>query len=81
MQILHPFHDSIQRYEGKISDPDRCRPDICPQCQASCPLIAHGFYSRTLVDVAFDGTIRVRRYLCRHTLCLENLDQSGGKVR
>ena len=65
MQILHPFHDSIQLYEEKISDPDRCRPDIWPQCQASCPLIAHGFYSRTLVDVAFDGTIRVRRYLCR----------------
>ena len=65
MQILHPFHDSIQLYEEQISDPDRCRPDICPQCQASCPLIAHGFYSRTLVDVAFDGTIRVRRYLCR----------------
>jgi hypothetical protein len=65
MQILHPFHDSIQLYEEKISDPDRCRPDICPQCQAGCSLIAHGFYSRTLVDVAFDGVIRVRRYLCR----------------
>jgi len=24
----------------------------------------HGFYSRTLADVAFDGVIRVRRYLC-----------------
>ena len=29
------------------------------------PLAAHGFYSRTLLDVEFDGTIRVRRYLCR----------------
>ena len=28
------------------------------------PLKAHGFYSRTLVDVEFDGPIRVRRYLC-----------------
>jgi hypothetical protein len=65
MQILHPFHDSIQQYEEKISDPDCCRPDSCPQCQGGCPLIAHGFYCRTLVDVAFDGTIRVRRYLCR----------------
>jgi hypothetical protein len=26
---------------------------------------SEGFYSRTLVDVAFDGVIRVRRYLCR----------------
>ena len=29
------------------------------------PLTAHGFYSRTLVDEEFDGSIRVRRYLCR----------------
>jgi hypothetical protein len=28
-------------------------------------LTAHGFYTRTLVDVEFDGSIRVRRYLCR----------------
>ena len=40
------------------------RPDHCPQCETHRPLRAHGFYTRTLVDVAFDGTIRVRRYLC-----------------
>ena len=28
-------------------------------------MIAHGFYTRTLVDVEFDDSIRVRRYLCR----------------
>jgi len=28
-------------------------------------LTAHGFYTRALVDIAFDGTIRVRRYLCQ----------------
>jgi hypothetical protein len=28
-------------------------------------LTAHGFYHRTLVDAEFDGSIRVRRYLCR----------------
>jgi hypothetical protein len=65
MQILHPFRGAIQKYLEEISDPDRYRPDGCPQCQARCPLIAHGFYCRTLVDVAFDGVIRVRRYLCR----------------
>lgn len=65
MQILHRFSGSIQQYLQEISDPDRYRPDSCPQCQASCPLIAHGFYCRTLVDVRFDGSIRVRRYLCR----------------
>ena len=65
MQILHPFRGSIQKYLEEISDPGPYRPDSCPQCQARCPLIAHGFYCRTLVDVAFDGVIRVRRYLCR----------------
>ncbi len=65
MQILHPVHGSIQQYLQEISDPQRCRPHSCPQCQARRPLTAHGFYCRTLVDVAFDGVIRVRRYLCR----------------
>ena len=65
MQILHPFAGSIQQYSEAISDPDRYRPDHCPQCAAKQSLIGHGFYRRTLVDPAFDGVIRVRRYLCR----------------
>ena len=65
MQILHPFAGSIQQYAAAISDPDRYRPDHCPQCEAKQPLTGHGFYSRTLVDTAFNGVIRVRRYLCR----------------
>jgi hypothetical protein len=65
MQILHPFTGSIQQYLQEISDSDRYRPDHCPQCEAKEPLVGHGFYSRTLVDCAFDGAIRVRRYLCR----------------
>jgi hypothetical protein len=65
MQILHPFIGSIQQYSAAIADPDRYRPDHCPQCEAKQPLAGHGFYQRTLVDVAFDGVIRVRRYLCR----------------
>jgi transposase-like protein len=64
MQILHPFAGSIQSYGEEVSDPDRYRPDHCPQCEAKHPLIGHGFYRRTLVDAAFDGVIRVRRYLC-----------------
>lgn len=71
MQILHPFAGSIQQYFEEISDPDRYRPDHCPQCDARQSLTGHGFYSRTLVDVAFDGLIRVRRYLCR--LCKRTL--------
>jgi transposase-like protein len=65
MQILHPFAGSIQQYLSEIADPDRYRPDHCPQCEAKQPLTGHGFYSRTLVDLAHDGEIRVRRYLCR----------------
>ena len=65
MQILHPFAGSIQEYDEEISDPSRYRPDQCPQCQAEHGLTAHGFYRRTLVDSGFDGSIRVRRYLCR----------------
>jgi hypothetical protein len=65
MQILHPFAGPIQLYFEEISDPDRHRPDHCPQCQAKHPLIGYGFYRRTLVDTGFDGVICVRRYLCR----------------
>jgi transposase-like protein len=64
VQILHPFAGPVQQYLSEIGDPDRYRPDHCPQCDAACPLTAHGFYSRTLVNPDFDGSIRVRRYLC-----------------
>jgi hypothetical protein len=65
VQILHPFAGPIQQYAEEITDPDRHRPNQCPQCQAQHSLTAHGFYTRTLVDAGFDGSIRVRRYLCR----------------
>lgn len=65
MQILHPFAGSIKQYAEEISDPGRYRPDHCPQCEANQPLTGHGFYQRTVMDIAFDGVIRVRRYLCR----------------
>ena len=63
MQILHRFIGSIQEYL-QISDPDPYRPGSCPQCQGKRPLTGHGFYWRTLVEVEFDGSIPVRRYLC-----------------
>ena len=64
MQILHPFAGSVQQYNEQLSNPDAHRPGHCPQCQTKHPLSAHGFYTRTLIDTAFDGAIRVRRYLC-----------------
>jgi len=65
MQILHPFAGPVQLYLEQLADPDRHRPAHCPQCQAKHPLIAHGFHTPTLIDSAFDGEIRVRRYLCQ----------------
>ena len=72
MQILmrfqllrqHPFTGSVQQYLDQLGDFETHRPDHCPQCQAKDPLTAHGFYTRTIIDSAFDGEIRVRRYLC-----------------
>jgi hypothetical protein len=65
MQILHPFAGSLQQYTERLADPDCFRPSHCPQCHTKQPLTAHGFYTRTLIDAAFDGVIRVRRYLCQ----------------
>jgi hypothetical protein len=65
MQMLHPQRGSIQQYMEQIEDADSGRPSSCPQCLAKEPLIGHGFYSRTIVDEAFDGLIRIRRYLCQ----------------
>lgn len=64
MQMLHPVHGSIQQYQQELSNPDCYRPDHCPLCYARDRLRAHGFYCRTMVDVEYDGPIRVRRYLC-----------------
>jgi hypothetical protein len=68
MQMLHPHSGSIQQYMEVVDDPNRGRPSGCPQCRAKEPLTAHGFYSRTIVDEAFDGVIRIRRYLCQACL-------------
>jgi len=65
MQILHPFAGSVQQYAEQLADPDCYRPGHCPQCQTKHQLTAHGFYTRTLIDTAYDGVIRVRRYLCQ----------------
>jgi len=65
MQILHFFAGSPQQYAEHILDPDHDRLQHCPLCQARQPLWAHGFYCRTLVEMGWEGSIRVRRFLCR----------------
>ena len=64
MQMLHPFKGSVPDYLKQLDDPDRYRTAHCPQCQAKDALTAHGYYTRTIIDSAFDGPIPVRRYLC-----------------
>jgi hypothetical protein len=58
MQMLHPFVGSVQQYIEQLTNPDSHRPGHCPQCHTKHPLTAHGFYTRTLIDAAFDGIIR-----------------------
>src|SRR5260370_5162030 len=65
MQILHPFAGSVRQYTEQLADPDAHRPGHCPQCHTKHPLSAHGLYTNTLIDAAFDGVIRVRLYLCK----------------
>lgn len=65
MQILHPFCGSIHQYVEQLTDPHKYRPSRCPICQAKKPLATHGFYSRSVVELTFEGVIQVRRYLCR----------------
>lgn len=63
--MLYPRSVSIQQYMEQADDPESCRPARCPQCEAKEAMTAHGFYSRTIVDEAFDGVVRIRRYLCQ----------------
>lgn len=68
MQILHRTLGSIQQYVRDIKESsaaDRYRLGRCSLCQARSCLLAHGFYYRTLVYKDFDGSIPIRRYLCR----------------
>lgn len=67
MQMLYPFCGTIQQYIERVESSEeakRCRPGSCPQCESKQPLVCHGFYKRTVVDMACDCFIRVRRYLC-----------------
>ncbi len=73
MQILHPLGGSPQEYLETLQDPHRWRPTKCPQCDGCESLTAHGFYERSVVDLSFDGVIRICRYLCllcRRTISL-----------
>lgn len=68
MQILHPVGGSLQEYLKALQAKEHAHrwcPSCCPLCRGKDPLVAHGFYQRTVVDQGFDGVIRICRYLCR----------------
>ena len=71
MQKLHPFCGSIQQYAERDLESDPYRLQDCPLCQSKQKLAPHGFYSRTIVDLDFEGVIRIRRLLCR--LCCRTI--------
>src|SRR5436309_12389392 len=65
--MVYPFRGSIQQYidcVDSIEEANRCRPATCPRCESKQRLVCHGFYKRTVVEIGWDGVIRVRRYLC-----------------
>lgn len=76
MQMLYPFPGPIQRYIERVASQEegsRCRPRKCPQCESKQPLVCHGFYARTVEDLAQGFVIQVRRYwcaACRRTVSL-----------
>jgi transposase-like protein len=68
MQMLHPLAGSIQQYLDGMKRGEelgRFCPASCPLCHSKQTLVAHGFYSRTVVDVELDCEIRVQRFRCR----------------
>ncbi len=62
--MLHPLGGSPQEYLEALQDPHRWKPLKCPLCGGQESLTAHGFYERSVVDLTFDGVIRICRYLC-----------------
>jgi hypothetical protein len=66
MQMLHPFAGSIQHYLDQIADPNRYRPDHCPQCEAKRPLTGHGFYHRILLP---HSTASSNNTVCQKNNC------------
>jgi transposase-like protein len=75
MQRLHPCRGSIPEYLQVVLNPKRHRLELdhCSLCEAPGPLRRHGFYFRTVVDLRYEGTIPVQRYLClrcRRTISL-----------
>lgn len=72
----------VKEWIEEVPSVDRLRPDRCPHCQGAARVVGeplniwgHGFRSRQFLGIfEWDGdaqslTIRIRRFLCRHTDC------------
>src|SRR5437773_1251264 len=76
MQILHPFAGSVLQYTEQLADPDRYRPDHCPQCQVKHPLTAlpqprsaPDVVHRALTLLEASGWIAAHRFLFDGVRC------------
>jgi hypothetical protein len=55
---------ALYQAQGKSHDFPDLMYDLCPQCKGDY-LRKHGFYSRYLITLNFEGEIIIRRYYCR----------------
>jgi predicted Zn-ribbon and HTH transcriptional regulator len=54
---------AIYQQQGKSYDFPDLSTELCPQCKAD-HLSKHGFYTRNLITIEFDGEVLIRRYRC-----------------
>ena len=65
MQIMYETECRPELYQaqGKAHDFPELTNDLCYQCKGGY-LKKHGFYSRYLITIGFEGEIIIRRYYC-----------------
>lgn len=67
MIIVAEFGPDVQCYQNEFADLTFPRPESCPGCAASKPLVGHGSYQRQVCDDKQVFPLRVKRFLC--TFC------------
>jgi hypothetical protein len=55
--------EEYQRQDKSYPFPDLAE-ELCPHCRSAL-LKKHGFYTRWLCDIAFNGDILIRRFICK----------------
>ena len=57
------YSPALYQLQGKTYDFPDMATELCPHCRAD-HLEKHGFYTRNLITVGFEGEIIIRRYCC-----------------